>query len=61
MNIQIEVETLNNNILNFINLDGIVLPSYNSENKIYMGSECNHGCSGSCDFTCSGGCDGGCR
>ncbi len=67
MNIQSEIESLNNNISNFINLDGIILPFNDSENKMHM--SCSSSCSSCCSSNCSGctsctscsGCRGGCR
>lgn len=57
MNKQVEVESLNNEILNSINLDGVILfnkPDY----KMYM--NCNYSCSGHCG-SCAGSCDNGCN
>ena len=56
MNIQSEIESLNNNISNFINLDGIILPFNDSENKMHM--SCSGGCSSSCSSCCSSNCSG---
>lgn len=63
MNIQSEIESLNNNISNFINLDGIILPFNDSENKMHMScsSCCSSNCSGCTSCTSCSGCRGGCR
>lgn len=42
MNIQTEVETLNNEILSFINLDGISLNV--SSDEVYRCTSCSGGC-----------------
>ena len=58
MNIQTEVETLNNEVISFINLDGILSPFNIYENSIHM--NCGSSCRGNCNTGCSGTCDMSC-